>query len=372
MPFIVIPIFLFLICLFIFGLVLRAILKRRSKRKSDKLSHFIKDVSFLNWNNLAQIDSTFLGKNIDTIYFVHGTFVGDDPWKLISLLENNFSGLSPAILSQIRNRTKRSQNFVAKDYGNFTQEHVEQTKKIVGENVEVKNFTWSSANNHFARVEGAINLLNRLALEGGKRHLLIGHSHAGQVFAVVSQLLNHEAFRNQILMIMKLPIEQVAILQKNIKILNHHKIDFVTMGSPARYEWCINSKRNTLLHIINHRGSNPQAGTFSGVSFTRDGDYIQQWGIAGSDFRSPVTNEDEINNELDTVLGLGSNIQQLSTNIQKRQRLHHTGKHLLINFNDNAGYPNFLLSMFGHGVYTKIELLPKLLGLISSHLEGEK
>ena len=59
--------------------------------------------------------------------------------------------------------------------------------------IKVDRFDWSSGNDHLARAEAAVKLFNRLAdlpIDlATERLLLWGHSHAGNVFALLTNLL---------------------------------------------------------------------------------------------------------------------------------------------------------------------------------------
>jgi hypothetical protein len=63
---------------------------------------------------------------------------------------------------------------------------------------------WSSENHHVGRLEGALGLVRALATHAELgaprgRILILGHSHAGQVFALVTQLLSRSLASEAIL-----------------------------------------------------------------------------------------------------------------------------------------------------------------------------
>jgi hypothetical protein len=185
-----------------------------------------------------------------------------------------------------------------------------------------------------------------------KRILLIGHSHAGQIFALLSQILKNRKLKKQILEAFGDTMD-IAKIESSLKIVGLLELDIVTLGTPARYKWDTGRKIR-LLHFINHRTKDLLGGTFSGATFTRDGDYIQQWGIAGSDMSSLIPFEKDMNEKLDDILGVGNNLEVLRKNILLRRRLHNQGHHFLVDYGDQRSYPNFLKTIFGHGTYTKI------------------
>ncbi len=305
------------------------------------------------------LTETLQRHDVSSIYLIHGTFVGNDPFQIIDLLGEAFPKLGTKLISTIKERTKQTQNIFAKDLGNFTDEHVDYIRTMTGNRFNVHNITWSSGNNHLARVKGAIDLIQKLSTESpNSRVLLIGHSHAGQLFALITQLMNNPALEKKLKTITKkiIPDSDWKDINKQIKKMRTLKFDIVTMGTPQRYEWRL-SDNIKLLHFINHRGTSVFGGDVKGALNTLDGDYIQQWGIVGSDIVSPLKEEKLINIELDSIFGAGSNLEELRKNIVFRKRLHSEGHHILVNYRDNAKYPNFLLTIFGHGSYTKFGYL---------------
>lgn len=304
---------------------------------------------------------------IQSMYLMHGTFVGDDPFDLISLIKKNFPRLNDNIIQSVRDKTKKGQDLVAKDLGNFLPEHIELIKEKTDSNFNVHNITWSSGNHHYARVRGLIDLITSIAAyeERGSHIMLVGHSHAGQIFALLGQIFHNDSLKKKLFGHFKEKYDLTKIYA-DFEIVKSLHIDIVTFGTPARYEWNLAGNMR-LLHFINHRSREPIGGTFAGVTQTRDGDYIQQWGVAGSDIRSPIEDEDRINQELEQLLGAGHNLEQLKQNIKLRRRLHNTGHHYLVDYGDKALFPNFLQTAFGHGVYTRIRHLDFHLEIIFKH-----
>jgi hypothetical protein len=318
-------------------------------------------------DDLEQLGQKIKQNKVDSLYILHGTFVGEDPFHWIGLLENSLPQISQEIIKKIRQHTKKGQDRFTKDLGNFVEEHEDLLKSMTLGSVPVYNFTWSSGNHHYARVIGAFKLIVDLSFKHkpGDRILLIGHSHAGQVFALISKLVQSTKFCNQIFSCLdKKSIPPGFLL--DLKKVGKLNLDFVTLGTPVRYEWDLSPKMR-LLHIINHRRQDILGGSSSGASFTRDGDYIQQWGIPGSDIRSPVRSERDINDKLDLILGAGTNYDLFKENVKKRNRMHNQGHHLFVDYGDSSKLPNFLQTIFGHGCYTKVNHLKFLMTKIIGH-----
>lgn len=314
-----------------------------------------------------QIKERLQKNGCDAIYLIHGTFVGDDPWHIFQLLKINFPKINEELIDKLKNSTKKSQDVFAGDLGNFTNTHVDILSQATEYAIPIYNFNWSSGNHHLARLIGAMNLLMEIRdkHQAGDKILLIGHSHAGQLFSLMTLMMSDLNMTNYFLELIRehLPFDASKF---NIEVFNQMKkikFDFITLGTPPRYTWELPSNV-TIKHIINHRGRTVIAGTPVGAITTKDGDYIQQWGIEGSDILPPSQTEKNINEKLDYYLGKGSNLNILRENIAKRKRLHNKGHHFLVDYHDDSKIPNFLKTVFGHGYYTKIEYLPFLFNLI--------
>jgi hypothetical protein len=332
---------------------------RKKKSKSITLKQnyeqlIPKDSNYERLTYLAEDELDEKNETIDSIYLVHGTFVGNDPFDLIGLLESAFPNLKATIIEKIKQQTKSGQDFFIKDFGNFHKNISKTIKQSFNSGVDVHFFTWSSSNHHYARLKGAIDLLIDIKKnqKKGDNVLLFGHSHAGQLFALISLLLNDELIKSQLIKAVQLSPENLQDLESSLKLVKGLKLKFVTLGTPIRYPWALNDKIE-LIHFINHRGAIPQGGGLSSSITTKTGDYIQQWAVNGSDIISTVASERKINDELDLILGIGKDLDLLRKNIKFRKRLHNKGHHFLVDFQDNSKLPNSLLTMFGHAVYTK-------------------
>jgi len=310
--------------------------------------------------------------HVKGIYLVHGTFVGDDPFHIISMIENNTPENSKKMIGLIKDQTKKAGDFFTKDLGNFTTDHVEKLESACKKEINIHNFTWSSANHHYARVKGCLDLIESITQDGYKskdKILLIGHSHAGQIFSLLGQMIHNKNMRNFIFEVLNANNVQTKKYIPLIKNISKLHFDFVTLGAPKRYPWTT-PKNMKIMHFINHRSNDALGGNIKGFINTKDGDYIQQWAVQGSDIISPIKSEKIINEQLDQMLGVGSKLELFKQNVQLRHRLHNEGHHLLINYGDNSLTPNFVKTGFGHGVYTKVELLSFHFHLINKNFNN--
>ena len=301
--------------------------------------------------------------------FVHGTFVGGDPFGLLGSLPR--FGISSMVGAFLEEQGKTFTDFVVGDLGNFTEEYITAYSEAIGNNIECRKFDWSSANNHIGRLLAVPNLAENLA-EGidsisapseNDRILLIGHSHAGQLFALLTVFLENSEKAQKLLDILQGTngFDKLRFAEHLEKIATVY-LDIITLGTPVRYRWG-NYNKYQLLNIVNDRSDS----TLGGVLNTRDGDYVQQWGTDGRDL-IPTPLLIEKNNQLDELLdkgvsGLSSTwtfIRQLFTSQAESKRRQafkengdKAGDRLFIDYRDNGKNP--AETLFGHGAYTKEE-----------------
>jgi hypothetical protein len=186
------------------------------------------------------------------------------------------------------------------------------------------------------------------------RILLFGHSHAGQLFALLTLFLEDGEKANALFRV--LAEENVDTFDKrsfsdNIKKNSSINMDIVTLGAPVRYPWG-DYEKYRLLHIVNHRSDSK----LSGVLTTRDGDYVQQWGTDGTDLPSSNQALKGCNHKLDSILDKGQSIdfEAKLEEVKRRQPVkvngEEAGKTIFVDYLDNGN--NAIETLFGHGVYT--------------------
>jgi hypothetical protein len=243
---------------------------------------------------------------VGAVYLVHGTFVGFDALGILTELARMF----PSAGHAMRRVIKRIVDKVAGEAGNYTRDFArcfEQSMSQQGRpQIPVRLFHWSSENHHVGRADGAVRLIDELAslqLPAGRRVLLWGHSHAGNVFALMSNLLggDHRAvdrffeaskiyYRWPIIGCIDIPVWQRVrgLLCAGASPLGEVPLDMVTFGTPIRYAWNARGY-SRLLHFINHRPADgvpeyraPFPPKLDDVLAAANGDYVQQLGIAGT------------------------------------------------------------------------------------------
>ncbi|GIS63635.1 MAG: hypothetical protein CM1200mP2_58600 [Planctomycetaceae bacterium] len=127
---------------------------------------------------------------IGLVLVVHGTFVGQDAGSVWA----EIGRWAPAMRDIITRRNKSWINAVVGDRGNYTDRYVELFESGINRPCEpriaVERFDWSGENHHLGRADGAVRLVERLQdLDPDQRVLLWGHSHAGNVFALATNLM---------------------------------------------------------------------------------------------------------------------------------------------------------------------------------------
>jgi len=195
---------------------------------------------------------------------------------------------------------------------------------------------------------------------------MIGHSHAGQVFSLITQMFDRR-IREKLLEVAKLLEFDPKQTLRSLKDLELLSFDFVTLGMPPRYSWYLN-ERMQLLHLINHRGGSHKAGSFRGILHTLDGDYVQQAGIRGTDTINIVPKLRMANLKLNDILDGGTSVRRWLEDIKLKNRIPRFGYSYLIDYQDNSyGKPNLFRTIFGHGTYTETRFMEFNMRIITEH-----
>ncbi|RZA25327.1 MAG: hypothetical protein EOP10_07195 [Proteobacteria bacterium] len=332
--------------------------------------------------SLRRSGETLRKNNVSEIILLHGTFVGSDPVNIFSSLRSVFPKISQRIESGLTQRMRGLIDTVAQDNGNFIPAYAELLQKALGDKISTGLFYWSSSNHHLGRMEGAVGLLQRLAKQGPRasheRILYIGHSHARQVFALFTHFINAAGDKKATGAELWEFVEREGLasegLQDKIVAIKKKKpkFDFVTLGGPIRYKWCFIPDMK-VLHIVNHHGETSKVPSIWTFWKTTSGDYVQQWGMIGSDNIAPTPRERNLNRALDEILGKGWHTRLWLQSIVRRERLGDFGRTLLIDYFHAARQrTNFIKTVFGHGVYTRFDVMQFQFELISQYMYDEK
>jgi hypothetical protein len=325
------------------------------------------------WKHRMSANGAVLKKNnVRQVLLVHGTFVGNDALGLFNWLEPIEKLLSgyTFITAKLKSQGKSLVDYLSKDIGNYTPEYAKAFSNGLDHEITCQRFTWSSGDFHLARLKGTVELAQNLAgiifqndLQETERILLLGHSHAGQLFALLTTFLENGEKAQQLYKIMdkSKDLNKKEELLSNIEKIKSANLDIVTFGTPVRYSWGEYNKYR-LMAIVNHRSP----VNIDGLLSTRDGDYVQQWGAQGTDVLPPL-DEIKLNDELDTILDKGRDSPALIDNLQHKDRKHPhyvngdtVSETFLVNYKDNASsllehldITHCVKTLFGHGVYTE-------------------
>jgi len=330
---------------------------------------------------MLAVGDVYRQAGVRAIYLVHGSFVGADALGVV----REVARVSPKAAESLRRLEKQLVDSIAKDAGNYTTAFAEAFERQINrdgaDRILVRLFHWSSENHHIGRADGAVRLLDELAsqkdlTEG--RILLWGHSHGGNVFALLTNLLNADSamrreffraarpyFRWPVVGKVDMPVwtRTRARLSREGNPLRHLALDFVTFGTPVRYGWETGTCAN-LLHFVNHRPAGglpadqaPFPPSIDDVLTARHGDYIQQIGIAGTNlaptawaWRAWLADI-----RLSRHLQAGIRRRDLLTRLKAGVRAHADGTTLLVDYGPAAGHIGQHLA--GHAVYTRLEWL---------------
>lgn len=364
---------------------------------------------------------------ISHIELVHGTFAGTDPFGISTLMRSLIADTPPAVqlaliplMGKIEQLTRKVTESVTADIANFNEAFRDAFQNLAGDELIVRRLdpTWSSENTHLARAALAVRLVCRLEelQQQGldpefDRVIFWGHSHAGNGMALLTNLLANDP--ESVARFFEVSGDALGSDgQRAREILNGHRgphpmagaLIIVTFGTPVRYGWDTGGCRQ-LLHITHHRphdGEHPER-TVPAIRYTGDaessfgsvvaalretvfdamlarhGDWVQTFAIAGTDLH-PI-----VHCGIDRSLGafLERNLPQTTpesirarlpvviSRWQTATRLHTDGLNLLVAYAPTqlTRFGTAHQSVLGHGVYTRIEWLPRHLSLLMDYLE---
>lgn len=333
---------------------------------------------------MAAVGERFAAGGVSAIVFVHGTFTGSDPLSAYGFVARALpSGIGHGLARSLRQKTRRYIRHVLGDLGNFGTAYVRLFEEAIrprGARIPCTDFVWSSENHHVGRLEGALGLVRVLATHAelgerglgdlsGRPHriLVIGHSHAGQLFALVTQLLARSMATEAILDIARARELDVTALEADLATLagpasggRRTEIDFVTFGAPNRYAWATVPNVRAL-HVI--------AVPSSGGRSAMEGDWIQRLGVEGSDF-PPLSAEDRrVNATLAGTLGhAGFAPARVAAALRAGVGLPSNGDVAFVEYGERGLFSTGL----GHGEYTRLDGMLFHARLVAERLYRER
>ena len=284
--------------------------------------------------------------------------------------------------------TQEALDLLAHEVGNFTTGYVGKFEKGLyqggGPSIPCGRYLWSSIHHHVGRVEAALTFIEFLQQWGSERSLskedrvlLIAHGHAGQVLALLSNLITSDESeaRPRIFEILAKyweacpvegrSVEQLEVLYQALiqqRILGGASVDIVTLGTPVRYGWDTDGF-GRLLHVVNHRmirhdGKRwlskmelPQ--TAWEMPYQTGGDYVQQLAVAGTDDVTDSPEMEQANLDFRETFEPYDGFERWLECTRRTTRCPNDGQCLLVEYGvqDNEKDPR--QHLFGHGCYTQ-------------------
>jgi hypothetical protein len=360
----------------------------------------------------------FSNAGVAAVYLTHGTFCGNDALGVFTELER----WAPRLTASLRRGGKRLFDVIVGETGNYLPSYAARMEKGLNAGIEgresrisVRLFYWSSQNHHIGRADAAVRLIDELARladsllassppRGGReeeaaarftplpqplsieergadrsRVLLWSHSHGGNAFALLTNLLGADAaaraeffeagkyfFRSPWTREADVPVWQRVerILSEPDHPVRRLKLDLVTFGTPIRYGWDT-AGYSKLLHVVNHRRIRgrakhlgPRRLRLCRMLRADEGDYVQQLGIAGSNLPPlPVAMRTFVaDRRMRRLVERGLEPEGLLARISRGMRVPAEGTTLLVRYADPACAP--WRHLFGHAAYTRSRWLP--------------
>ena len=284
--------------------------------------------------------------------------------------------------------TQDALDILAQEVGNFTTAYVrkfEQGLSLEGKHsIPCGRYVWSSIHHHVGRVEAALDFMDFLQQWGAERSfskedrvLLIAHGHAGQILALLSNLLvsGEAEARARIFEILAVyrkacpgegrSVEQLEALYQALidqRFLGGAAIDMVTLGTPVRYGWDTDGVGG-LLHVVNHRmirtdGKRwlakmelPQAAWE--MPYQTGGDYVQQLAVAGTDDVPASPEIQQANVDLRELLEPYDGFERWLECTRRTTRCPNDGQSVLVEYGIQANEEHPRQHLYGHGCYTQ-------------------
>ena len=340
---------------------------------------------------MAAAGAAFAEARVEAVYCVHGTFVGNDALGLVTELAR----FAPSLSRKLARLGKRTVDRLVGEAGNYTPGFAAALQAGLragaGRTIPVRLFNWSSQNHHLGRADGAVRLIDELArladdLPDEKfsdaqppRIVLWGHSHGGNVLALVTNLLGADRgardeffqaarsfYRPWLRQKTDMPVwpRVRQWLDDPQHPLRRIALDVVTFGTPVRYGWDTDGYAR-LLHVIHHRPPEnraeylaPYPPSLRRIWHAADGDYVQQIGIAGTNFLpNPLAVRTLVADwRLGKLLQRNLKREWILKRLRHGVRVPDEGTTLLVDYRGITGGVRRHLA--GHALYTRRKWLP--------------
>lgn len=278
-------------------------------------------------------------------------------------------------------------DLLAQEAGNFSSSYVGKFELALtqgsGQSIPCRRYLWSSINHHVGRVEAAMHLLmylrnwvSRLDLTKDDRLLLVGHGHAGQVLALLSNILAGEEseMRGRVFEILAKywqaspsadrsveQLERLYGLVMDQTALKGASVDVVTLGTPVRYGWDTDGIGH-LLHVVNHREIRTDGKRWLAkmelpqiaweMPYQTGGDYVQQLAVAGTDMVPNNPEVEQANVDFREIFEPYDGFERWLECTRRGTRCANDGQCLLVEYGVQAE-ESPRQHLFGHACYTQ-------------------
>ena len=298
---------------------------------------------------------------------------------------------APAIPLVNDDATKAMLDHLLKDKGNFSEQYLQSLADGFSQSHALpfafERFLWSSRHHHLGRMEAALTLFGELqrliaqqGLQSNDRIVIIAHGHAGQLPALLSNLVapGDSPVRDTVLETLASFYEQRETPSdaiRHLHALDHFlaenqrgawpALDVVTLGTPIRYGWNTDGIGN-LLHLVNHRPIRQDGKRWLAkmelpqivmeMPMASGGDYVHQLAVAGTDAMPDTPWEEELNQALHDNLEPYDGFERWLECARRVTRCPKDGDCVLIDYQDATEQP-LQESLFGHACYTRLNAL---------------
>lgn len=276
------------------------------------------------------------------------------------------------------------------DKGNFSAQYVKGLRNgLSGSHalpLTVQRYLWSSRHHHVGRMEGALDLLHELHhlrthanVRANERVLIVAHGHAGQLPALLSNLIapGESPVRDTVFETLAASYEQLDPPPTSMQRLQEldrwlaekhfeawPSLDVVTLGTPIRYGWDT-AGMGKLLHVVNHRPIRQDGKRWLAkmdlpqivmeMPMASGGDYVHQLAVAGTDAVPATPWEEQLNQALRDNLEPYDGFERWLECARRATRCPNDGKCLFIDYGIPRGSPDEHL--YGHACYTQLDTL---------------
>lgn len=334
------------------------------------------------------------------LVLLHGTFAGVDATGLL----RNLGLFWPSLARPIRTQQKAMIDHLLGDCGNYPPEYVDQVNRRLCDldlprshrrylPGDASRFIWSGENHDIGRCAAAIQLAEHLLdhFQSSEREIVLwGHSHGGNVIAILTNLLGADAstlrrlFRKTRSFWGSRPQNRTNPLtwQRLYRRLTSvdrgrlaSRLHVVTFGTPVVYGWDESGCR-TLMHFIYVPTKDIEEKTWDRLPSFEEfyqgdaGDSVQRLAVAGTEIRPPwlQINARLANRRLARWWHPHGQRRCLKRRLNNQSRLHQSGLNILVDYKIPTERRSLLNA---HGVYTRIEFIDYHLKSIASLIEEE-